>query len=142
MGWVLKVSRQKLVVCRYEEEPARGVSLVVKQQFHGGETYSGRVLRESSLYIILSVCFLVHMKRDNFGGILAGSSESLLCVLFSLRVFLFIRNVTIRRYRYVATQMMYIRLNTFSVSFCFSAPPKFMIFLKTLYTDKVPPPSL
>jgi hypothetical protein len=30
MGWVLKGSRQKLVVCRYEEEPARGVSLVVK----------------------------------------------------------------------------------------------------------------
>ncbi len=36
MGWVLKGSRQKLVVCRYEEEPARGVSsnshnLVVKE---------------------------------------------------------------------------------------------------------------
>jgi hypothetical protein len=30
MGWALKGSRQKLVVCRYEEEPARGVSLVVK----------------------------------------------------------------------------------------------------------------
>ena len=29
-GWGLKGSRQKLVVCRYEEEPARGVSLVVK----------------------------------------------------------------------------------------------------------------
>jgi hypothetical protein len=27
MGWVLKGSRQKLVVCRYEEEPARGVSM-------------------------------------------------------------------------------------------------------------------
>ena len=26
MGWVLKGSWQKLVVCRYEEEPARGVS--------------------------------------------------------------------------------------------------------------------
>jgi hypothetical protein len=58
MGWVLKGSRQKLVVCRYEEEPARGVSLVVKQQFHRGETYSGGILRESSLYIILSAFFL------------------------------------------------------------------------------------
>ncbi len=28
MGWVLKGIRQKLVVCRYEEEPARGVSLL------------------------------------------------------------------------------------------------------------------
>jgi hypothetical protein len=27
MGWVLKGSRQKPFVCRYEEEPARGVSL-------------------------------------------------------------------------------------------------------------------
>ncbi len=26
MGWALKGSRQKLVVCRYEEESARGVS--------------------------------------------------------------------------------------------------------------------
>jgi hypothetical protein len=28
MGWVLKGSWQKLVVCRYEEELARGVSVV------------------------------------------------------------------------------------------------------------------
>jgi hypothetical protein len=27
MGWVLKGSWQKLVVCRYEEDPARGVSI-------------------------------------------------------------------------------------------------------------------
>jgi hypothetical protein len=65
MGWALKGSRQNLVVCRYEEDPARGVSLVVKQRFHGGETYPGWVLRESSMYIIPSACFLVHMKRDN-----------------------------------------------------------------------------
>jgi hypothetical protein len=29
MGWVLKGSWQKLVVCRYEEDPARGVSLPI-----------------------------------------------------------------------------------------------------------------
>ena len=29
MGWALKGSRQKLVVCRYEEDPARGVSVTV-----------------------------------------------------------------------------------------------------------------
>ncbi len=34
MGWVLKGSRQKLVVCRYEEEPARGVSLDQQREYH------------------------------------------------------------------------------------------------------------
>jgi hypothetical protein len=32
MGWALKRSRQAIVVCRYEEDPARGA-------FHCGESY-------------------------------------------------------------------------------------------------------
>ena len=45
-GW----SKQTFVVCRYEEDPAGEVSLVVKQRFHGRETYPGWVLRVSSMF--------------------------------------------------------------------------------------------
>ena len=58
MGWgVGGGSRQTLVVCRYEEDPAREVSLVVKQRFHGRETYPGWVLRVSSMFFIISGFF-------------------------------------------------------------------------------------
>ncbi len=76
---------------------------------------------ESHLCILFSLCVSCSYETWQFGGTPAGSSESILYVLFSLRIFLFMWNVTIRRYRYVATQMMYIRFITSSVSFCFSA---------------------
>jgi hypothetical protein len=49
--------RQTFVVCRYEEDPAGEVSLVVKQRFHGRETYPGWVLRVSSMFFIISGFF-------------------------------------------------------------------------------------
>ncbi len=52
-------SRQTFVVCRYEEDPAGEVSLVVKQRFHGGETYPGWVLRVSSIVFHYLWIFLV-----------------------------------------------------------------------------------
>jgi hypothetical protein len=42
-------SKQTFVVCRFED-PAREVSLVVKQRFHGRETYPGWVLRVASMF--------------------------------------------------------------------------------------------
>ncbi len=43
-------SKQTFVVCRYEEDPAREVSLVMKQRFHGRETHPGWVLRVASMF--------------------------------------------------------------------------------------------
>ncbi len=52
MGWGVGEggSKQTFVVCRYEEDPAREVSLVVKQRFHGRETYPGWVLRVATMF--------------------------------------------------------------------------------------------
>jgi hypothetical protein len=49
-GGVWGGSKQTFVVCRYEEDPAREVSLVVKQQFHRRDTYPGWVLRVASMF--------------------------------------------------------------------------------------------
>ncbi len=57
MGWGVGGSKKTFVVCRYEEDPAREVSLVMKQQFHGRETYPGWVLRVSSMF---SLSLYVH----------------------------------------------------------------------------------
>ncbi len=67
MGWALKGSRQTFVVCRhcrYEEDPARGVSLVVKQGFHKRGDIS--LLGPPRVFYIYysSTYFSCHMKRD------------------------------------------------------------------------------